>query len=74
MESKELTTEQLTMMWTALNALGVTFERAAFSALWFAIFHYQYNDDFGKHTKTIQARGTTIQEAAIELAKQLKII
>lgn len=74
MDNKELTTEQLTMMWTALNALEVTFSRAAFRASWFAVFHYQYNDDFGKHTKTIQARGTTIPEAAIDLAKQLKII
>ena len=79
MESEKLTTEQLTMMWTALKTIGnIHFHLSLFPGEFtykcVASHYVEIHGDPHKHSRIIRGIGDSDTEAAIDLARQLRII
>ena len=76
MDNKELTTEQLTMMWHVLFGLKAEFAERCKEPFWKAVYVHSFYDDKFREIQqycTI-GEGASLQEAAIDLARRLKII
>ena len=76
MDSKELTTEQLTMIWHVLFGLKAEFAERSKEPFWKAVYFHTFIDDRFRECKQYctVGEGASLQEAAIDLARQLRII
>lgn len=79
MEKQELTTEQLTMMWTALKTIGnIHFHLELFPGEFTykcVVSHYcEIHGNPNERYRIIRGIGDSDTEAAIDLARQLRII
>ena len=76
MDDKKLTTEQLTMIWHVLFGLKAEFAERSKEPFWKAVYFHPFIDDRFRECKQYctVGEGASLQEAAIDLARQLRII